>query len=422
MSVAGIIWFIFVFCLIVISHEFGHFIIAKLNGIHVVEFTIGVGPKIFGFHKNGTFYVLRWLPFGGACIFEGMAEEDLLDEAKGESKKTENGNDDSNEADEVTAADSKGAETATDSKGAEAATDLYESEAAADSDGADTEAAADRIADDEGKYGMKFNDAPVWARISTVLAGPFFNFITAYLLALVIVWFCGTDLPMVHELMEGYPAAEAGLQDGDIITKIDGSNIRTSREIYVSTMVNKSGKPMKVSYIRDGKKYETVMVPRYSEEDGRYLLGLMNYGEYIDCNNTSVFKYSFYEVRYGLVATVKCLEMLVTGKGSKDDLAGPVGMAQIIGDVEKEAKPYGIGVTILSMLNIAMLLSVNLGIMNLLPIPAIDGGRLVFLLVEAVRGKPVPPDKEGIVHLIGFVLLFALMIFVLFNDIMRIIG
>ena len=381
MSVTGIIWFIFVFCIIVVSHEFGHFLIAKLNGIHVVEFTIGVGPKIVGFHKNGTYYVLRWIPFGGACIFEGMAEEELKEEVKNGSG-VKNDNDD-----EILLAN------------------------------------ADSIApEEEQNYGIKFHDAPVWARISTVLAGPIFNFIVAYLLALVIVWFCGTAIPMVHKLMEGYPAAESGLQDGDIITKINGSNIKTAREIYISTMVNKDGKPMKVTYLRDGEKHETVIIPKYNEEEDRYLLGLNGYGEYIDCDNASVFKYSYYEVRYGLVATVKCLGMLVTGNGSKDDLAGPVGMAQIIGDVEKEAKPYGIGVTVLSMLNIAMLLSVNLGVMNLLPIPAIDGGRLLFLLVEAVRGKPIPQEKEGIIHLVGFVLLFALMIFVMFNDIMRIVG
>lgn len=383
MSVTGIIWFIFVFCVIVVSHEFGHFLIAKLNGIHVVEFTIGVGPKIVGFHKNGTYYVLRWIPFGGACIFEGMAEEELKEEVKGGSGK---------------------------SASAEIEDELLLTN-------------ADSIApEEEQNYGIKFNDAPVWARISTVLAGPIFNFIVAYLLALVIVWFCGTDIPMVHKLMEGYPAAESGLQDGDIITKINGSNIKTAREIYISTMVNKDGKPMTVTYLRDGEKHETVIIPKYNEEEDRYLLGLNGYGEYIDCDNASVFKYSYYEVRYGLVATVKCLGMLVTGNGSKDDLAGPVGMAQIIGDVEKEAKPYGIGITILSMLNIAMLLSVNLGVMNLLPIPAIDGGRLLFLLVEAVRGKPIPQEKEGIIHLVGFVLLFALMIFVMFNDIMRIVG
>jgi regulator of sigma E protease len=141
--------------------------------------------------------------------------------------------------------------------------------------------------------------------------------------------------------------------------------------------------------------------------------------EYIDCRNSSLFKYSLYEVRYGLVATVKSLGMLLSGKGSKDDIAGPIGMAKIIGDVEEVSKPYGFLTTLMNMFNIAMLLSINLGVMNMLPIPALDGGRLIFLLIEAIRGKPVPADKEGIVQLAGVILLFALMIFVMFNDIMR---
>ena len=191
------------------------------------------------------------------------------------------------------------------------------------------------------------------------------------------------------------------------------------REIYVDVFVNKDGEPMEVTYKRDGQIYTTVIVPKFYEEENRYLMGLTSYMEYIDCRNSSLFKYSLYEVRYGLVATVKSLGMLLSGKGSKDDIAGPIGMAKIIGDVEEVSKPYGFLTTLMNMFNIAMLLSINLGVMNMLPIPALDGGRLIFLLIEAIRGKPVPADKEGIVQLAGVVLLFALMIFVMFNDIMR---
>lgn len=388
MSWTAVLWFILVFCIIVISHEFGHFIVAKLNGIHVVEFTVGVGPKIFGFHKNGTYYVLRWLPFGGACIFDGMTDEDILEDVKGNCKGDDNSNTE---------------------QGAEAV------------DSVDN--AADVIEEESNKnYGIKFKEAPVWARISVVLAGPIANFIIAFLMAIIIVWFCGSDEPIIHELKENYPAAESGLRYGDRIVKINGSNIKTAREIYVLTFVNKSGKPMEITYERDGQIFSTVIVPQYDAEEDRYLLGLLNYGEYVACNNSSVFKYALYEVRYGLVATVRSIGMLVTGNGSKDDLAGPVGMAEIIGNVEKQAKPYGPLVLVLNMINIAMLLSVNLGVMNLLPIPAIDGGRLLFYLIEAVRGKPVSANKEGIVTLVGFILLVILMIFVLFNDIMRLVG
>ena len=378
MSITTIIWFIFVFCIIVVSHEFGHMIVAKLNGIKVDEFSIGMGPKIWGFHKNGTFYVLRWLPLGGACIFGGMSDEDIIEAVK---KK-----DTTEEVEETV---------------------IEEID----------ESSEDDILEDTKQ--IKFKDAPVWARISTVLAGPFFNFILAYLLALVIVWYCGSDKAVVTDLMEGYPAAEAGLQSGDVITKINGSRICVGREVYVNTFVNKEGKPMQVTFERNGEEYTTVIVPKYFEEEGRYLMGLTNYLQPVECNNSSVFKYAAYEVRYGLVATTKSLAMLFSGNGSKDDVAGPIGMAKIIGDVEEESKPYGFSILLLNMINIAMLLSINLGVMNLLPIPAIDGGRLIFLLIEAIRGKPVPPDKEGIVHLAGFALLFALMIFVMFNDIMR---
>jgi regulator of sigma E protease len=114
--------------------------------------------------------------------------------------------------------------------------------------------------------------------------------------------------------------------------------------------------------------------------------------------------------------------MLISGNGSKDDVSGPIGVAQVIGDISEQAKPYGMGVVAINLLNITLLLSVNLGVMNLLPLPALDGGRLVFLVIEAVRGKPIPPDKEGMVHFAGFVALMILMVFVMYNDIMRLFG
>lgn len=381
MSFSTILWFLVVFCVIVTSHEFGHYIIAKLNGIHVEEFTIGMGPKIVGFHRNGTYYVLRWLPLGGACIFDN---NDNIDSVL---KKDSEENDEAEESTIVEAAD-----------------EVTES------------------TENDEKYGIPFNDAPVGARIATVIAGPMANFIIAFVMAIIVVWFAGSDVPVVHKLLEGYPAAESGLMDGDIITKIGNTKIYTAREIYVNTFVNKSGKPLEIEYLRDGQKYSTIIVPKYSEEDGRYLLGLSGYGDYIDCRDSSVFKYSYYEVRYCLIATVKGIGMLISGNGSKDDIAGPVGMAHIISDVQEQAKPYGFGLVLLNMVNIAMILSINLGVMNLLPIPAIDGGRLIFMLIEVVRGKPVPPEKEGIVHLAGFILLFALMVFLLYNDISNWIG
>jgi len=130
-----------------------------------------------------------------------------------------------------------------------------------------------------------------------------------------------------------------------------------------------------------------------------------------------VFQYAFYEIEYWFRVTLKSLATIFTGHFSRDDVAGPVGVVQAVNTTYTEASPYGPLVVILSMLNLATLLTVNLGIINLLPLPALDGGRLVFLVIEAIRGKPIPPEKEGMVHLAGFMALMALMVLVLFNDI-----
>ena len=218
--------------------------------------------------------------------------------------------------------------------------------------------------------------------------------------------------------MEGYPADEAGMEPGDVITRMNDERIYLAREIYINTYLN-GDKPMEIEYERNGELFTTQLVPKYSEESGRHLIGLQGYGEAVEAKGLSVFKYAYYEVRYSFLSTIKSLAMLVRGEASKDDVSGPVGIAQVIGEVAEEATPYGPLVLLLNLANIAMLLSVNLGVLNLLPLPALDGGRLVFMLIEAVRGKPIPPEKEGMVHFAGFVALMVLMVFVMYNDIVR---
>lgn len=277
---------------------------------------------------------------------------------------------------------------------------------------------ADSEASDSEVSGKAFNEVNVWARIATVFAGPFFNIILAFLLSLIVVGFSGEILPVVSSLTEGYPAMEAGLMEGDVITRIDGERIYLQGEVTIASALNQ-GEPMEITYQRGGETYKTVILPKFSEEDNRYYIGF-TIGELIDCKGFDLIKYSVLEVRYWLKATVKSLVMLVQGKLSANDLSGPVGIAVTIDETIDEVKPYGISSVVLTMINFAVLLSVNLGVMNLLPLPALDGGRLLFMLVEVVRGKPVPPDKEGIVHFIGFVALMILMVFVLYNDIVRI--
>ena len=131
--------------------------------------------------------------------------------------------------------------------------------------------------------------------------------------------------------------------------------------------------------------------------------------------------YAWYEMRYSVKATYKSLGMIFRGKVTRQDVAGPVGIAvNVVGKTYDTAKEYGWQSVLLSMLNITLMLSVNLGILNLLPVPALDGGRLVFLLVEVIRGKPVPPEKEGMVHFVGLMFFMVLMVFIFFNDLSNI--
>lgn len=356
------ILFVLVFGIVVLSHEFGHFIIAKANGIHVVEFSVGMGPTICSFKRKETVYALKLLPIGGACMFEG---EDGLEAKKSE----ENG-----------------------------------------------DAAATPV-DDSGSF-LKAN---VWARIATVVAGPLFNFILAFVFAVILVSVSPTDRPEVLDIVENSAAQEAGIAAGDTIVSIDGERMYLFRDISLMMAINK-GEAIDIVLERDGQKIETVLTPRLNEETGTYAIGIYG-GVYEDSEGLGVFRDAFYEMRYWVRSTYKSLGMLITGNFNKEDVSGPVGIAvNVVGKTYEEAKEYGTKSVVLSMMNIVLLLSVNLGILNLLPLPALDGGRLVFMLIEVVRGKPVPPEKEGIVHFVGMVFFLILMVVVLFNDIVNIFG
>ncbi len=352
----SIIIFLIIFTLLVVSHEFGHYIVGKKNGIHAIEFFVGLGPKLFKWKKHGTEFSIKALPFGGACVFEGM---DPLEQEN--EKETE--------------------------------------------------------VETEEHSGGAFNDAPVWGRFATALAGPLFNIVLAYICGVILAASSGVVIPEVREVLPNSGAQEAGILEGDIITSINGHSIHLSTEVSFTSFYS-LGEPMEVTVERDGEEIDMIVVPKYDNEDGRYYMGITN-GKYLECGAWDSFKYGFYNVEYILRATVESLKMLFTGQVGKDDLAGPVGMVKIIDETYDSAKAYGILEVILSMVNLTMLLSANLAVMNLLPLPALDGGRLVFLLIEAIRGKPVPPEKEGYVHLAGMALLFALVVFVFVNDITK---
>lgn len=375
-----IILFLIIFGVVVISHEFGHFIIGRRNGIRVLEFAVGMGPTLFSFEKGGVKYSLKLLPIGGACMFDG---EDGMSEQ--EEEKEDGG---------------------------------LLRRAMVQPDIPLTEDKPEFMAQ---SYGMAFTEAGVWKRIATVFAGPFFNFILAFVVAIILTAFSGADLPVVGQIAEDSAAEEAGLMSGDVITQINHETIHFYREVMVISAMNK-GETLEIHYTRDRQKGVASVTPRYDEDDGRYYIGIVGAGEYLECNPLQVFQYGFYEVEYYAKTTYKSLGMLIRGQVSRDDVSGPVGIAQFVGESYDQAEEnYGTSSAILTMLEIVVLLSVNLGILNLLPLPALDGGRLLFMLVEVVRGKPISPEKEGLVHFAGLVVFMVLMVFIMYNDIMKIV-
>ena len=342
----GIILAILLFSAIVIFHELGHFLLAKKNKIRVDEFSLGLGPTIFGKQFGETKFSLKLLPFGGACM---MGEDDVDDMSEG-----------------------------------------------------------------------SFNSKSVWARMSVIVAGPVFNLILAWILCMIIIGWTGYRAPVVSSVTDGYSAQEEGIEPGDVIKKIGGKSVHIWNDISLYNMMHAGTKSVEVKYERDGKDYTVVLEPKQNEGDVFPLLGITG-GEMVRPGVIGTVRYGAYTVKYWITYTVDSLKMLISGKVGVKDLSGPVGIVSAVDDVYQEAAPAGMAVVILNLLNIGVLLTANLGVMNLLPLPALDGGRLVFLIIEAVRGKRVPPEKEGMVHFAGFVLLMALMVVIMFNDILKLV-
>lgn len=337
---------ILIFSAIVLFHELGHFLLAKRAGIKVNEFSLGLGPTLCGIQKGETFYSIKLLPFGGACMMEGE----------------------------------------------------------------DAESESDRA----------FNNKSVLNRISVVAAGPIFNFILAFVLAIIVIALMGFDSTQVRGVIDDYPVAEAGIVPGDKITKINNQHVYVGREINLFLSLN-PGKEFDLTYERDGKKNTVTIVPEYDEESERYLAGFTGLTSREKGNVFEVIKYSAFEVRYWIKTTFQSLGMLLTGKVGLKDLSGPVGIVDVIGDTYEESKSDGALYVFVNMVNMAILLTANLGVMNLLPLPALDGGRLVFLIIEGITKKRVPEKIEGTIHFVGLVLLLILMVFVMGNDIFKII-
>ena len=272
----------------------------------------------------------------------------------------------------------------------------------------------DEATTEEGSFASK----SVWTRISVIAAGPIFNFILAFVLSVIIIGSIGVDKPVILAVSEGFPAAEAGIQKGDTILKMNGTKIRLSREV-TNYVTFHQGEDVTFVYEHEGEE-RTVTLSLEQNEGGRYIFGLSTVSSYREkVGAWETLKYSAYEVKYWIQTTISSLKMLFTGQVGINDMSGPVGVVTIIGDTYKESAADGGFYIWLNMLNISILLTANLGVMNLLPLPALDGGRLVFLIIEAIRRKRIDPEKEGMVHFVGLMLLMVLMIVVMFNDIRK---
>ena len=263
-----------------------------------------------------------------------------------------------------------------------------------------------------------FNNKSVWARISVIAAGPVFNFILAWIFSVILIFMIGYDQPVIGSVEDGYPAAEAGLQEGDRVVRIGDKNIHIYREISAYLQFHPD-EDVVLTYERDGEEHTVTLTPKMDEELGYERIGLASSGN-TKANLLTAFQYGTYEVKYWIEVTLDSLRMLVTGQIGVDQLSGPVGIVDVVDETYQQSRSYGAYVVAAQMLYLAILLSANLGVMNLLPLPALDGGRLVFLFVEAVRKKRVPPEKEGYVHFAGIVLLMLLMVVVMYNDIQRV--
>ena len=244
------------------------------------------------------------------------------------------------------------------------------------------------------------------------------DLILAWIFCVILVGATGYQSTEISAVSDGYSAQEEGIQAGDVIKEINGRNTHIWDDVQLYTLTHPDDTPYEVVYERDGKAYTAQIEPRQLEGDASPLLGVTG-GNFERPGIFGSMQYGLYRLKYWMNYTVDSLRMLVSGQVGIKDMSGPVGIVTVVDSVYESAAPAGIAAIILSLMNFGTFLSANLGVVNLLPIPALDGGRLVFLIVEAVRRKRIPPEKEGMVHFAGFALLMVLMVVVMFNDIMK---
>ncbi|MDR2771406.1 MAG: RIP metalloprotease RseP [Clostridiales Family XIII bacterium] len=330
-----IVYAIIIFCLLIFAHELGHLTAAKAVGVRVNEFSLGMGPRLFGFKKGETSYTLRAFPIGGFCAMEG--EDENSDDPRA------------------------------------------------------------------------FNKKPLPAKALVLLAGSLMNVLLAVLILSFVIFANGTPTAVVSEVGAGSPAEAAGVAPGDRIVSVGGVPVSEWNDIPAAVTAAK-GDHIAFTVLRDGVEIQ-LESGFYTGEDGLRKVGITPAMErrardllpslLLGCRATWAMG----------VAMVQAIAQLFTGDVPVKELTGPVGIVYMVGDVAKNG--------MLQLAQLTALISLNLGIVNLLPIPALDGCRFVFLFVRKITGKAVTDEMEGKVHFVGLMLLFALMIFVTFQDVAR---
>ncbi|WP_096435374.1 RIP metalloprotease RseP [Alteribacter populi] len=407
---------VIIFGLLVFIHEWGHLIFAKRAGILCREFAIGFGPKIFSFKKNETTYTIRLLPLGGFVRMAGEDPEMIQIKPGYEVGLT------FNNEERVSQIIVNNKSKHPDCKVIQVEKidlehKLFVQGYMADEEGLTTyeiDEKAEFIHDEEATqiapYNRQFPAKTIAQRAMAIFAGPMMNFLLAAVILAGYALIAGmpVDEAKVGDVTEDGAAISAGIEEGDRILSIDGQQVESWEEM--TTIIQGSANEALLFEIERGSEtFDVEMVPEERlgpEEEVQGVVGIYPPTEFSVLGS---IMFGFTQTYEYTVLIIEALGMLVTGQFSLDHLAGPVGIYNYTGEVA--------AMGVLVLMQWAAILSVNLGIINLLPLPALDGGRLMFIGLEAVRGKPIDPQKEGLVHFIGFALLMLLMLVVTWNDI-----
>ena len=262
-----------------------------------------------------------------------------------------------------------------------------------------------------------FSNISPLKRIVILVAGAFMNIVLGFVCFVIINnTYPVVQVPVISQIVENSAAEEAGLMVGDEIIKLDNTSVDTHSDIKLFMMENKDS--VKVTFVRNGEKQSVVLNPK-DASGGTRLIGFVSSLKKL--NFLESFEYSYYDTRYVVKAVIASIKMLLTGEAKVSDMSGPVGIVQAVGDTAESAKDYGLKAMIMQVLMLFAMISVNLGVFNLLPFPALDGGSIIFAFIELVTRRKLKQEVLGYINLIGLALILGLGIFVMYSDIMKLL-